>query len=58
MVRVERLKGTFEKGYEQTYSTDLHRVVKTHANRAELENGDSFKFDRLMKVKRQGNAPI
>jgi hypothetical protein len=58
MVRVERLKGTFAKGYEQSYSTDVHRVVKTHANRAELENGDSFKFDRLMKVKRQGNAPI
>ena len=58
LVRVERLKGTFEKGYEQTYSTDLHRVVKTHGGRAELENGDSFKFDRLMKVKRQGNAPI
>ena len=58
MVRVERLKGTFAKGYEQTYSPEGHRVVKTHGGRAELENGDSFKFDRLLKVKRQGNAPI
>jgi len=58
MVRVERLKGTFEKGYTQTYSTDLHRVIRVHAGRAELENGDSFKFDKLTKIKRIGNAPI
>lgn len=49
-VRVQRLKGTFEKGYTATYSREIHKVVDTTSHKAELDNGESFKKVKLMKV--------
>jgi hypothetical protein len=49
-VRVQRLKGTFEKGYTITYTKEVYKVVKTTAQKAELDNGKSYKKNKLMKV--------
>lgn len=49
-VRVQRLKGTFEKGYTITYTKKIFQVVKTTALKAELDSGDSYKKNKLMKV--------
>jgi len=49
-VRVQRLKGTFEKGYTITYTKEIYKVVKTTPQKAELEDGNSYKKNKLMKV--------
>ena len=49
-VRVQRLKGTFEKGYTITYTKEIHQVARTTAQKAELTDGKSYKKNKLMKV--------
>jgi hypothetical protein len=49
-VRVQRLKGTFEKGYTATYTKEIHKVLQTTAQKAELDNGETVKKTKLMRV--------
>jgi hypothetical protein len=49
-VRIQRIKGTFEKGYEITYTKDIFSVLKTTPLKAELSDGKSYKKEKLMKV--------
>ena len=56
-VRVQRLKGTFEKGYTITYTKEIYQVAKTTAQKAELSDGKSYKKNKLMKVDYTPPAP-
>lgn len=49
-VRVQRLKGTFEKGYTITYTKEISQVTKVTAQKAELTDGKSYKKNKLMRV--------
>ena len=49
-VRIQRLKGTFEKGYTITYTKEIYKVINTTALKAELDDGSSYKKNKLMKV--------
>lgn len=50
LVRVQRMKGTFEKGYEITYSKEIHKVISVENSHAILEDGSRHKFEKLLQI--------
>ena len=49
-VRVQIKKGTFQKGYEITYSTKIYNVISTSGLKATLDDGKDYKKTKLMQV--------
>lgn len=49
-VRIQRMKGTFEKGYEITYSKEIHKVISVENSHATLDDGSRHKIDKLLFI--------
>jgi hypothetical protein len=55
-VRIQKQKGTFEKGYSITYSPEVHRVISMTVTHAELDDGTKHKKNKLMIIPANSNA--
>lgn len=50
-VRIKQLSQIFDKGYEIKFSVKIHQIIDKQGSHFTLENGDSYRGDRLQKVK-------
>ena len=56
-VRILKKKGPFDKGTTQTYSKTLYKVEEIKGARFKLDNGKTYPFDKLQKIKDTQQAP-
>jgi len=56
-VRIKLIKGVFEKSYTRTYSKEVHTITSIQGNNYTLDNGQTYRANRLQKVSKVDEAP-
>jgi len=49
--------GVFEKGYTRTYSKEVHTITSIQGNNYTLDNGQTYRTNRLQKVSKVDETP-